>query len=98
MTISFIESVHTNPSSILVDIRTPDEFASGHIAGAINVDFYSPDFVTRMTEIGRAKELYIYCRSGARSGSAVAALSQAGLHVVDLPGGIMANGDLLENK
>lgn len=76
---------------ILVDIRTPEEVAQGMIAGAKHIDFYSADFMTKMTALGKDKPIYMYCRSGGRSGQAIARLKAAGFtKVYHLQGGIGA--------
>jgi len=78
-----------NNSVLLVDIRTPQEFQSGHIENAINIDFYASDFLVKMNELPKDKPVYIYCRSGNRTGQAASKLKQLGFpKVVDLKGGI----------
>jgi rhodanese-related sulfurtransferase len=65
----------------LVDVRTPGEFASGHITGAINIPVQQLD--TRMSEL-QPKEtaVVVYCRSGHRSGNAARMLKSAGFKAV----------------
>ena len=76
---------------ILVDIRTPGEVAEGMIAGAKHVDFYDAAFMTKMSALGKDKPIYLYCRSGGRSGQAMAKLKAAGFtKVYHLQGGILA--------
>ena len=69
-----------DPSAPLLDVRTPGEFAQGHLAGAVNVDVSSPDFVERVRAMGLPPDgpVYLYCRSGARSGQAAQVLRQLG--------------------
>ena len=69
-----------DPSAPLLDVRTPGEFAEGHLAGAVNVDVSSPDFVERVRamELPEDGPVYVYCRSGARSGQAAQVLRQLG--------------------
>ena len=64
----------------VLDVRTPDEFAGGHLAGAVNVDVYAPDFLDRIRamDLPAAAPVYLYCHSGARSGMAAQALRQLG--------------------
>ena len=64
----------------LLDVRTPDEFASGHLAGATNVDVMAPDFKSRVAALGLPTDgpVYLYCRSGNRSGQAAGILRQLG--------------------
>ena len=56
-----------NPSVQIVDVRTPDEFAAGSIAGAINIDYYASDFSEKISELNKQTETLIYCHSGGRS-------------------------------
>lgn len=68
----------------LIDVRTPEEYASGHIEGAELVSLQSMQQGARPTA-GQDKPIYVYCRSGNRSNQAAALLRQAGYqHVVDL--------------
>jgi len=61
----------------LVDVRTPHEFASGHIPGAVNIPVQ--DLGRRMTELdGKERPIVLYCRSGARSSTAARMLESAG--------------------
>ncbi|RUA12745.1 MAG: rhodanese-like domain-containing protein [Flavobacteriia bacterium] len=74
---------------LLIDIRTPQEFAQGHISGAKLINFFDPDFMQQMSKLDRSKELYIYCRSGHRSGKATENLKTVGFPKIhDLKGGI----------
>jgi phage shock protein E len=66
-----------------VDVRTPDEYASGHVPGALNLDVQAPDFRTRAAQLDRSKRYLVYCRSGNRSAQAVAAMRELGLDVED---------------
>ena len=73
-----------------IDIRTPGEFTEGYIEGAINVNFYDKDFNAQMAKLNKDKELYIYCRSGNRSGKAAKRLKDQGFtKIYDLQGGIL---------
>ncbi len=74
----------------LIDIRRPEEFSAGHIKNAKNIDFYSADFEKLMIqELDREQPVYIYCRSGGRSGKAATKLSALGYTIYDLEGGIL---------
>ena len=75
----------------VLDVRTPDEYAEGHLAGATLIDFYEPDFATRIAGLDRTKTYVVYCRSGNRSGQAVALMAGQGFSAVnDVDGGILA--------
>jgi len=74
----------------LIDIRTPGEYAEGYIEGSININFFDRDFNDQMVKLNKDKELYIYCRSGNRSGKAAKRLKDQGFtKVYDLQGGIL---------
>lgn len=60
----------------LVDVRSPGEFASGHLDGAINIPV--DQISARAREIPEGKPVVLYCRSGARSAAAASALRNAG--------------------
>jgi rhodanese-related sulfurtransferase len=70
---------------LLVDVRTPEEFASGHIAGAINIPV--EELGSRLAEIGSDKPVVLYCRSGNRSTTAASILESAGYEGVYNLGG-----------
>lgn len=75
----------------LLDVRTPSEFASGHIEGAINMDWNGGLVETQWSTLPTDKGVLVYCRSGNRSSSATALLVQKGLAPVwDMQGGITA--------
>jgi phage shock protein E len=76
----------------LIDVRTPQEFAEGHIRKAVNIDVQSADFEARAQAlISKDKPIAVYCRSGKRSQRAAASLSDMGYKVIyDLKGGYLA--------
>jgi len=74
----------------LIDVRTPQEFAEGHLKGAILIDYFDADFMNKMSKLDKSKDLYIYCRSGNRSGKVTRKLESMGFpKVYDLKGGIL---------
>ena len=79
------------PDTVLLDVRTPSEFAAGHIAGAVNIDVESATFPQLVAALDPTKNYAVYCRSGSRSKAAMSAMEQAGFsHLFDLAGGIGA--------
>lgn len=64
----------------VIDVRTPGEFAAVHIEGAVNVDVMSPSFDSGIgaLDLPADSPIYVYCRSGNRSGQAVRRLQQLG--------------------
>ena len=75
---------------LLLDVRRPDEFAGGHLPGAVNIDVTAPDFAQRVAALDKTRPTYVYCRSGARSTRAANQLTQAGfVHISNLIGGVL---------
>ena len=78
-------------NGILVDVRTPEEFAQGNIEGSSNVDFLNSNFETMIQKLDKSTPVYIYCRSGSRSGQAKKKMKALGFtEVYNLKGGYMA--------
>lgn len=74
----------------VVDVRTPEEFTEGHIKGALNINFKDETFLELITKLDKSKPVFVYCRSGKRSGAAAQEMSKAGFkQVYDLKGGII---------
>lgn len=74
----------------LIDIRTPQEYAAGHIQSAINIDYYSATFAVEMDKFAKDKPIYIYCRSGNRTSLATEQLTKMGyMQLFDLQSGII---------
>lgn len=67
-----------NANFVILDVRTPGEFAEGHIYGAVNVDVQSRDFEKRLRALDRNKSYLVYCRTGNRSRHAIQAMEAAG--------------------
>ena len=85
------QSVMEDGDVQLIDVRKPEEFIDGHIANAINIDYYSDDFVTLINGLDKKSPVYIYCRSGKRSGSSVSLFKEAGFtEIYNLKGGILS--------
>lgn len=81
----------TSPGKrVFVDVRTPEEFATGHLAGAINIPV--ADLEQRWPELkGYARrQIVLYCRSGHRAGVALDLLAKHGMHNVVNGGGYEA--------
>ncbi len=79
------------PGTTIVDVRTPQEYAQGHLPGAVNVDVSSPDFAARLATLDPRAPYAVYCHSGNRSGVAVATMAEQGFtNSYHLQGGITA--------
>lgn len=74
-------------NAILIDVRTPEEFNSGHLEHAININWYDSDFQNRVNELEKDKTIYVYCKKGGRSAEAAKLIDSMGFEVIDLLGG-----------
>lgn len=71
-------SYEMTQDTVIIDVRTPEEFATGHLEGAINIDVNSPDFRAQVMALDPSGEYFVYCRSGNRSGQAINQMYQMG--------------------
>jgi rhodanese-related sulfurtransferase len=86
----FAEKIGT-PNTVLLDVRTPGETASGIIPGAIEMDFRAPDFAEQIKQLDPTKTYLVYCAAGSRSGKTCGMLNDAGFaKVYNLKGGYSA--------
>ncbi|MBO5062289.1 MAG: rhodanese-like domain-containing protein [Prevotella sp.] len=75
---------------VRLDVRTAEEYAEGHIDGAVNIDVLKDDFEgNTMTKLPKDKTIAVYCRSGKRSKKAAGILVKQGFNVVELNCGYM---------
>lgn len=87
---AFIERVKADTSAIILDVRQPEEFAEGHLAQAINLDWLNQTvFINGLAKLNKQKTYYVYCRSGRRSQAAAGKLKAEGFQVIDLKGGYL---------
>jgi len=68
---TLIQENQNNPDFVIIDVRTPEEFAEGYIENAVNIDFRSETFLDELNKLDKNKTYVIYCRSGRRSGGAL---------------------------
>jgi rhodanese-related sulfurtransferase len=71
-----IQEKEKDKNFVILDIRTPSEFQSENIEGAINIDFYAFDFREKMAELKKDKTYLIYCRTGSRTKVAMEIMRQ----------------------
>lgn len=89
---SFMETYQETLGAVLLDVRTPSEFAAGHLDGALNVDFDNPTFTGEVQKLDKEKPYFVYCRSGNRSGQAITIMKNEGFkNISELEGGIVSN-------
>ncbi len=83
-------ALKADSAAYLLDVRRPEEFDAGHIAGARNLNWLDTEaFRRRSVDIDKARTVYLYCRSGVRSADAADYLAREGYDVVNLSGGIL---------
>ena len=87
----FAEAVKSDTTAVILDVRTADEFAEGHIEGAINMDVKNDAaFDSGIKALDSSKTYYVYCRSGRRSHKAATKIQALGFKAIDMEGGITA--------
>jgi rhodanese-related sulfurtransferase len=80
----------TESGVVILDVRTPGEFAEGYIEGARMIDFQGGSFETEIASLDKNATYAVYCRSGNRSGQAVKIMQDAGfLNLFNLEGGVI---------
>jgi len=76
------------PDVVVLDVRTPEEFAGGHVAKAVNLDFNAADFKERLAQLDRNKTYVVHCAAGGRSTRSLGRFQELGFKsVVHLDGG-----------
>lgn len=84
------EQIIKQPDVIVLDSRTAQEYADGHISNAVNIDVKLDDFEQKaVSTLDKTKTIAVYCRSGRRSKIAAATLAKNGFTVVELDCGII---------
>ena len=90
-----VEEFQRTSGAVLLDVRTPEEYRSGHIPGSKNIPLQTIDRVGSVAE-NKGTALYVYCQSGARSRQAAGLLKQMGYTNVNNIGGIAAYAGKVE--
>lgn len=83
-------TVSVQEGTIVIDVRTPEEYAAGHLVGAILLDLNSGEFAEMLPSLDPNAEYLVYCRSGNRSGQAVAMMVHEGFVSVTNLGSVEA--------
>jgi phage shock protein E len=75
----------------VLDVRTPDEFAAGHIKGAVNIDFRAPDLEKRLGQLDKGRPYLVHCARGNRSSKTRDLMEKLGFRKINhLDGGLTA--------
>jgi phage shock protein E len=76
--------------TVVIDVRTPAEYASGHLEGASNIDVQATTFASKIAKLDKNTPYFIYCHSGNRAGQAITAMKAVGFANLTNGGGITA--------
>ena len=85
------EKLDASSYAQIIDVRTLDEWNSGHLEGAIRVGIADVDFANQLSMLDPARDYYVYCRSGNRAGKAIDLMRDAGFTGQLINGGSVAN-------
>ena len=86
----FISQAKTDTSAVILDVRTPAEYAEGHLEGAKQLDYLNAEaFDAGVKSLDKANTYYVYCRSGRRSHGACEKMKAQGFKVFDMEGGYL---------
>jgi len=86
---AFADKIASTPHATILDVRTPEEFATGHIAKSNNIDWRGGHFEHQVMSLDKTKPFFVYCTSGGRSASAASKLRSMGFkEVYELDGGL----------
>lgn len=88
---SSAEPVNPQDYAMIIDVRTPEEWNSGHIEGAVRIGIADADFASQLDELDKSADYYIYCRSGNRAGQAIDYMKSVGFTGELVNGGAVAN-------
>lgn len=86
---NLIDKNQNNPDFIILDVRTPKEYNSGHIANAINIDYKSANFKENVNKLNKDKIYAVNCRSGRRAAASSEIMGQLGFNNIYDIGGIL---------
>ena len=80
---AIIEQNAGSADFVLLDIRTPEEYGAGKIAGAVNIDFYDANFRDQLDALDKDVHYVVYCNSGNRSGQSLPIFEDLGFARVE---------------
>jgi len=85
----FAAKLRSMPSAPILDVRTPGEYAGGHLPKATNIDWNGSNFMQAIAQYDKKKPVFVYCLAGSRSAAAASAMRSAGFkQVYEMAGGI----------
>jgi len=86
--LDLIQENKNNPDFVILDVRTPKEFNSGHIENAANIDYKSKDFKEKVDKLDKNKTYALYCRSGRRAAASSDIMAELGFKHIYQFGGV----------
>ena len=87
---TFSGKITAAPNAQIIDVRTPQEFASGHIDNAVNIDWLSDNFVANTQKLNKTKPVFLYCKTSNRSTQAAKKLEELGFTTIyNMKGGLL---------
>lgn len=91
ISIEEFEKMTTKKRNTLLDVRTPEEVAAGHLDGSLNINFLGENFAREISTLNKNKTYLLYCRSGSRTRKAIDQMQKTGFKkVYMMEGGIIA--------
>ena len=88
------QTVDMSTVTAVIDVRTPEEFATGHLDGAVNINWEDPTFADQVATLDKDGVYVLYCRSGNRAGQAIDAMTSIGFTNLTNAGGVDAASSL----
>jgi thioredoxin len=87
---AFAKKIKETPKAQILDVRTPEEYASEHIDNAVNANWLGDNFAVEAEKFDKSKPVFVYCKIGGRSSKATAKLAELGfINIYELEGGLM---------
>jgi thioredoxin len=87
---TFSEKITATPNAQIIDVRTPQEFASGHLDNAVNIDWLGDNFVVNAEKLDKTKPVFVYCKTSNRSPQAAKKLEELGFATIyNMQGGLL---------
>ena len=77
-----------SPKTVILDVRTPEEYSEVRVQGSMNIDWNGPDFEGKVSKLDKSASYKVYCRSGNRSGRAMELMKTLGFQDVENLGSV----------
>ncbi len=86
----FDKKLSATPNAQLIDVRTPEEYAGGHLRNSLNININDKEFEQQLGKLDKTKPVMVYCKAGSRSAAAAEKMQEMGFtEIYNLDGGIM---------